>query len=104
MKINSKKFTVVSFLFVLLNTLQIFEMFHLDSIDIDFVEKTLQLLFRGANKTEQDDEIQNSDLIPIERKDGMKQLFIGKDGSLLHSGSMVYFNLFLHFIVHNELF
>ncbi|XP_050357848.1 apoptosis regulatory protein Siva-like [Nymphalis io] len=50
-------------------------------------EKTLQLLFRGAKKI-QNDIIQSCDTVHVERKDGMKQLFIGKDGSLLHSGNM----------------
>ncbi|XP_046971377.1 apoptosis regulatory protein Siva-like [Vanessa cardui] len=51
-------------------------------------EKTLQLLFRGA-KNIQNDIIQSCDTALVERKDGMKQLFIGKDGSLLHSGNMI---------------
>lgn len=41
--------------------------------------------------------MQNCETIHVERKDGMKQLFIGKDGTLLHFGNMViaflYFNI-----------
>ncbi|CAH0722098.1 unnamed protein product, partial [Brenthis ino] len=51
-------------------------------------EKTLQLLFHGSKKIRSEDVMQNPDLKPIEKKDGMKQLFIGKDGSLLYSGTL----------------
>ncbi|CAH2100494.1 unnamed protein product [Euphydryas editha] len=49
-------------------------------------EKTLELLFRGAKKSQ--NSTQSCETVHVERKDGMKQLFIGKDGSLLHFGNM----------------
>lgn len=61
---------------------------------IQIAEKTLELLFRGAKKAQNG--TQNCETIHVERKDGMKQLFIGKDGTLLHFGNMVivlYFNI-----------
>ncbi|XP_045760537.1 apoptosis regulatory protein Siva-like [Maniola jurtina] len=53
-------------------------------------EKTLQLLFQGAKKSLQHDQLQCTDISSTEKKDGMKfkQLFIGKDGGLLHSGTL----------------
>ncbi|XP_028175009.1 apoptosis regulatory protein Siva [Ostrinia furnacalis] len=51
-------------------------------------EKTLNLLYKGAKKQcaiEESSELPN--IVP-ESKEKMKQLFIGKDGSLIHSGTM----------------
>ncbi|CAG9783386.1 unnamed protein product [Diatraea saccharalis] len=49
-------------------------------------EKTLELLYKGAKKPT----VLESSVVPVPtRKDKMKQLFIGKNGSLLHSGTMV---------------
>ncbi|XP_004928719.1 apoptosis regulatory protein Siva-like [Bombyx mandarina] len=51
-------------------------------------EKTLQMLFNGAKKgttTETNNNLQDSKV----RKDKKKQLFIGKDGNLLHSGCLI---------------
>ncbi|CAH2253984.1 apoptosis regulatory protein Siva-like [Pararge aegeria] len=53
-------------------------------------EKTLQLLFKGAKKTLQNELLQCSDVSSTEKKDGMKfkQLFISKNGGLVHSGTL----------------
>ncbi|XP_034840882.1 apoptosis regulatory protein Siva [Maniola hyperantus] len=52
-------------------------------------EKTLQLLFQGAKKSQQHD-LQYADISSTDKKGGMKfkQLFIGKDGGLLRSGTL----------------
>ncbi|CAH0699419.1 unnamed protein product [Spodoptera exigua] len=54
-------------------------------------EKTLQLLFKGAKKCSSLDitHSEHTALSNTDKQDKMKQLFIGKDGSLLHSGKMV---------------
>uniref|UniRef100_A0A2A4JWK7 Apoptosis regulatory protein Siva n=1 Tax=Heliothis virescens TaxID=7102 RepID=A0A2A4JWK7_HELVI len=53
-------------------------------------ERTLMLLFKGAKKCPAHEAIISEDKVNSSEKQGkMKQLFIGKDGGLLHSGSMV---------------
>ncbi|KAL0850657.1 hypothetical protein ABMA28_012408 [Loxostege sticticalis] len=51
-------------------------------------EKTLDLLFKGANKQCPIESSETPNIVP-ECKERMKQLFIGKDGSLIHSGTML---------------
>lgn len=51
-------------------------------------EKTLDLLFKGAKKTTTQD-VSNDPGVITTKKDKMKQLFIGSNGALLHSGSLV---------------
>lgn len=46
------------------------------------------MLFKGAKKHSVSESADNLNVTPMS-KDKMKQLFIGKDGSLLHSGTMV---------------
>ncbi|CAG5034708.1 unnamed protein product [Parnassius apollo] len=48
-------------------------------------EKTLELLFKGAKKSSNLDSISTQTIAAICKKDGMKQLVIGKDGCLLNS-------------------
>ncbi|KAJ0180837.1 hypothetical protein K1T71_002922 [Dendrolimus kikuchii] len=52
-------------------------------------EKTLELLFKGAKKTSQANDVVSTGDTNSLKKDKMKQLFIGKDGSLLHTGNMI---------------
>ncbi|XP_037300133.1 apoptosis regulatory protein Siva-like [Manduca sexta] len=54
----------------------------------DVYEKTLDKLYKGAKKVTSSDIVNACDTQTI-RKDKMKQLFLGKDGSLLHSGNIV---------------
>ncbi|XP_041974273.1 apoptosis regulatory protein Siva-like [Aricia agestis] len=51
-------------------------------------EKTLDMLFKGANKPIEEESIKTNG-IKQQKKDGKKQLFIGRDGSLLHTGFQV---------------
>lgn len=53
------------------------------------LDKTLELLFKGAKKPFHQDSIINNNVVTINKKDGMKQLVIGKDGSLLNSETKV---------------
>lgn len=53
-------------------------------------EKTLSLLFKGAKKCPtQEITSEDNTLSATDKRDKMKQLFIGKDGTLLHAGNMV---------------
>ncbi|KAF9795586.1 hypothetical protein SFRURICE_004958 [Spodoptera frugiperda] len=54
-------------------------------------EKTLLLLFKGAKKCcpQEVTHSEHAALTTTDKQDKMKQLFIGKDGTLLHSGKMV---------------
>ncbi|CAH2068086.1 unnamed protein product, partial [Iphiclides podalirius] len=52
-------------------------------------DKTLELLFKGAKKTSNQDNVIINNMVTINKKDGMKQLVIGKDGSLLSSTAKV---------------
>lgn len=70
-------------------------MFSLLKINNTFLllDKTLQLLFNGAKKAEQlvcDSGTINT---PNYKNDRLKQLVIGRNGSLLHSGAMVILSL-----------
>ncbi|KAM3956611.1 uncharacterized protein ACR2FA_006574 [Aphomia sociella] len=51
-------------------------------------EKTLDLLFKGAKKSLAHELIVDLNMTNLKRKDNMKQLFIGKDGNLLHLGTV----------------
>ncbi|CAB3259366.1 unnamed protein product [Arctia plantaginis] len=53
--------------------------------------KTLDLLYKGAKKCTSQDIVNTKDdnVKTIDTKNKMKQLFIGKNGSLLNSGTMV---------------
>lgn len=55
------------------------------------LEKTLLLLFKGAKKCcpQEVTHSEHAALTTTDKQDKMKQLFIGKDGTLLHSGKMV---------------
>ncbi|CAK1547979.1 unnamed protein product [Leptosia nina] len=50
-------------------------------------EKTLEKLFKGAKRSQQDSI--KSDVVGIVKEDGLKQLFIGNNGLLTHSGKML---------------
>ncbi|CAK1599258.1 unnamed protein product [Parnassius mnemosyne] len=52
-------------------------------------EKTLDLLFKGAKKSSNIDLISNQTIATIYKKDGMKQLVIGKDGCLLSNSDEI---------------
>ncbi|KAJ8734431.1 hypothetical protein PYW08_013681 [Mythimna loreyi] len=53
-------------------------------------EKTLLLLFKGAKKCAAPEITSEENVLSAtDKRDKMKQLFIGKDGTLLHSGNMV---------------
>ncbi|XP_032528653.2 apoptosis regulatory protein Siva-like [Danaus plexippus] len=55
-------------------------------------EKTLQMLFEGAKKSQNNNNnnsIHEINGIAVDRKNKMKQLFIDKNGSLSHSGTLV---------------
>ncbi|KAJ8734402.1 hypothetical protein PYW07_014953 [Mythimna separata] len=54
-------------------------------------EKTLLLLFKGAKKCPAQDITSEENALSAtqDKQDKLKQLFIGKDGTLLHSGNMV---------------
>ncbi|XP_013187963.1 apoptosis regulatory protein Siva [Amyelois transitella] len=51
-------------------------------------EKTLELLFTGAKKSTVQNVIDNSNTTASHKRDNLKQLFIGKDGTLLHCGTI----------------
>lgn len=60
-----------------------------------FSEKTLQMLFEGAKKSQNNNNnnsIHEINGIAVDRKNKMKQLFIDKNGSLSHSGTLVNMN------------
>ncbi|XP_068628316.1 apoptosis regulatory protein Siva [Battus philenor] len=52
-------------------------------------EKTLELLFRGAKKSSCQNNASNQEVSVVNNRDGMKQLVIGKDGSLLNEEAKV---------------
>ncbi|KAI8429380.1 hypothetical protein MSG28_000025 [Choristoneura fumiferana] len=49
-------------------------------------EKTLELLFRGAKKLPGKSVTEQAEKTNDNKKDGLKQLFLGKDGHLMQSG------------------
>ncbi|XP_075990357.1 uncharacterized protein LOC142986005 [Anticarsia gemmatalis] len=57
-------------------------------------EKTLELLFKGAKKTQLPDVVNSSEIenamTNTDKKGKMKQLFLSKNGTLLHSGNIVH--------------
>ncbi|XP_053602011.1 apoptosis regulatory protein Siva isoform X2 [Plodia interpunctella] len=50
-------------------------------------EKTLDLLFTGAKKCPRQNVVDDTNTATLNKRDNMKQLYLGKDGSLLHSGT-----------------